>query len=175
MRKSGSRLALSVLLLATSVLADDFVHRRRDSLTVDNETVLSAIDLYDSKVEQVIANLGAPSRVAETAASERSYEWDRKTCRLKILALDNGSITRIDVWGTTPDSGIGTTGRGLKLGATIDDARRLYIRFPADSDPTLKGYSYWDCAPSRPVLGIDFGKGGRIDHMKLTREPSDCF
>lgn len=172
MRKPYSLLALFALLLAAPMLADDFAHLRRSTLTTYNESILSAINLPNDTVESVIANLGAPTHVTKTSSSVRSYEWERKTCRLKILALDSGSIIRVDVWGTAPDSTIGATGRGLRLGATIDDARRLYVRFAADIAPAKEWY--WDCPPSDTKLEIDFNKNGRIDHMKLTMENGDC-
>ena len=168
MRTRVTRLALSVFLLATSsALAGAFVHPRS----------LSGIDLYDGTVEQVIAILGAPSRFTTVPTSKRSYEWDRKTCRLKVIALDDGRIIRIDVWGsTTPGSTLGATRRGLKLSATVGEARRTYARFHLIGfSPEERWKFYLDCAPPRPILVIDFDAAGRIDHMKLTTETVYCY
>jgi len=110
----------------SSVLTQSVLLTHKNRLSTRSEAVLSGADMHHSTIDEVIANLGKPSRVISPS---HSYEWDKKTCWLRIVIGESGSIEMIEVRGTHPDSEIGTTDRGLKLGATIGDARRIYSPF----------------------------------------------
>ena len=87
------------------------------------------------------------------------------------------SIISIDVVGSCPHAGIGLSGRGLKLGDSLIDARRIYLlqsyfgTTPSDTSPGPFRWSDW-----APTLQVDFDKSGKVNHMKLTWQcVQTCF
>jgi hypothetical protein len=184
-RIPGKRLAIKApltvlvvgLFVTLTALGDDFV--RRNSLHIHSETVLAGIDVYNGTIERAIEKLGKPNHVAvspgtDTTFSVGVYEWQTRTSSLRITAYESASthmIMSIDVAGAHPDSGIGTTGRGLKLGDTIGDARRTYGLRPyfATTLPDNNGIPGMFIGNDfEPHLQIDFDKVGKVNHMKLT-------
>ena len=184
-RITGKRLAIKAhltflvvgLFVTLTALGDDFV--RRNSLHVHSETVLAGIDVYKDTIERAIEKLGKPSRVAVTPGTVATftvgvYEWQTRTSSLRIRAYESASknmIVSIDVVGAHPDFGIGTTGRGLKLGDAIGDARRIYGLRPyfGTTLPDNNGIPGMFIENDfEPHLQIDFDKVGKVNHIKLT-------
>jgi hypothetical protein len=127
-----------------------------NGINVHSETILSGIDVRSDTPKQVIKKLGEPARVtvlrrieeAGILVTVRAYEWQTKTCRLRLIASQANEreprSESIDVWGTRPEAEIGITGHGLKLGDVIRDARRIY----------QIAHVLWSRSPRRPyVLG----------------------
>jgi hypothetical protein len=165
------------LFVTLTALGDDFV--RQNSLHVHSETVLAGIDVYKDTIERAIEKLGKPSRVAVTPGPDATfsvgvYEWQTRSSSLRITAYASASknmIVSIDVVDGHPDSGIGTTGRGLKLGDAIGDARRIYGLHPyfGTTLPDSNGIPGMFIGNDfKPHLQIDFDKVGKVNHMKLT-------
>jgi hypothetical protein len=173
------------LFVTLSALGDDFV--RRNSLHVHSETVLAGIDVYKDTIERAIEKIGKPSRVALTPGSLATfsvgvYEWQTRTSLLRITAYESASknmIMSIEVVGVHPDSGIGATGRGLKLGDAIGDARRIYglrsyYGTPLPDNNGIPGMFIGN--DFEPHLQIDFDKVGNVNRMKVTNPcVSFCF
>jgi hypothetical protein len=148
---------------------------------VHNETAIAGIHL-DYIVEQVIVRLGKPDRVmthpsAKPGYESKTYEWERPSARLRIAALGDGRIMRVDVLGRPPDDEIGSTGKGLKLGDTIQEAKRIYL--PISKTNSLPewnwNFSTPDCPIPRSNLELHFDKQGGIDHMNLSNEAVFCW
>jgi hypothetical protein len=174
------RIVFFISMIAASALSQSVPLTHKNGLSVRSETVLSGIDMRHGTIDQAIAKLGKPSRVI---LPKRSYEWDKKTCWMRIIALDDGRIEKIDVRGTSPDSEIGATGRGLKLGASIADARHIYsplhsrgnVPENADRIPVGPVALPPDHCRSAPTLEIDFDQQGDVDHMQLATSDSCAF
>ena len=140
------------------------------------DTVLSGVDVYKSTARQVTAKLGTPTKVADVPSSRdvaggRDYEWQRDDARLQLWTWNDKDDESVpysaEVWGTKPAGGIGITGRGLKLGATLADVRRLYgARFSKTrhDDGTLQVIVQWQ---DETTLYLYFDRRGHIDHMHL--------
>jgi hypothetical protein len=166
------RASLSFLLL---FLAPCFSQDRssfrppQPDYVVRSETVLSGIGLYDTTYERAFEMYGKPTHVKATGGVDR-FEWESGSCRLTLVARGKW-ITSIDVRGTRPDCVFGSTGRGLKLGDRIDDAKRIY---PLRYSPGiwLPGYPR-DCR-MHPTLEIDINSAGTISHMTLS-DNTACY
>lgn len=175
--KTSLRLSVGVILATTLAFGADFLHPPH-TLEIHSETVLSGIDLYNSKIDEIVEKLGKPSQVTVTARTDvsetRRYEWQTKMCSLRLTTVElrDGRkwIESIDVLGTHPDDEVGVTGRGLKLGDVIGDLRRIYslreyfgATLPENDSPLQVSARKLSGA----ILNVDFDKTGRVNHMKL--------
>jgi len=180
------RVALAALIVGTCILAmpsalgDDFLHPGGNILEVHSETVLSGLDISKATIDEAIERLGRPSDVSFTPRSGTTsstwvYEWQTKVSRLKITVVEywiTPKIMKIDVWGTAAESRVDKTGRGLRLGDTVDDARRIYrlrsyfgTTLPEPSGSFLSGLNGSNFGP---ILEVNFNSDGKINHMQLT-------
>lgn len=184
MATKASPIVVVSLLASSGAVSVDSLHTTRRSLYIHSETMLSGIDVYKDKSERAVEKLGPPSHVTVVASTSvspgwRVFEWEFRTCSVRLVAEDGGprnsAIESIDVLGFCPNPSVGMTGRGLKLGATISDARRVYSPFGAtlsENDTRAMPFLY-DFAP---LLQIDFDKAGKVHHMKLTNQcVPNCF
>ncbi len=193
MRTKALRVFLFVSILAANASPDDdFLRPRQNSLSIRSDAVLSGFEFYNSTIEDVITKLGKPSAInmlrtiteGTLTFVERSYEWQRKECLLRIVAAEaygRNTIESIDVWGTGPDGEIGTTGRGLKLGDSVSEARRIYglrlyfgVTLSEKSSSPFLSPNGCPLAPE-PILRVDFDKTGRINHMKGPLSKTVCY
>src|SRR5580698_6962733 len=137
MKRSQNKASLLMLFLsfASAVLADDLPDRLRAKGNAD--TTLAGIDVYKSTIKELIAKLGQPTRVMDVrdrdlVAGGRDYEWEKEGLKLVCGTWnDKGEDSvaySVEVWGTGSGNKIGITGRGLKLGATLEDIHRIYGR-----------------------------------------------
>jgi hypothetical protein len=180
----GRRLAIKApltvlvvgLFVTATALGDDFI--RRNSLHVHSETVLAGIDVHKNTIAQAIEQFGKPSRVAVTPGTDTTfpvgvYEWVTRTSSLRITVDEDAGkkIMSIDVVGEDRTFGMGTTGRGLRLGDTIGNARRIYGLRPyfGATLPDNNGIPGMFIGNDfEPHLQIDFDKVGKVNHIKLT-------
>jgi hypothetical protein len=139
------------------------------------DTVLSAVNVYHSTMQQVIRKLGQPtsSRTipdAKDIAGGKQYEWKTKEVRLVAVTWDeekNSVPYSVEVWGAKPTGKLGITGRGLNLGATLNDVRRVYgIRFNTSrhDDGTIQLIVQWQ---DETTLYLYFDETGHVNHMHL--------
>ena len=158
-----AKIMLLALLLGTSATpasAQDYLQIPANHFSAYSETTLSGVDVHNDSVETIIEKLGLPNEV-KTRLNEWStdhiYEWQTTSYRLRLITRESGwralHIERLDVWGTRPAGVIGTTGRGLKLGDAIGQARLLYRHRAASNNSAS--------------LEIDFDRRGRVNHMQL--------
>ena len=173
---------LAVCLLAMpKALAQDFPQDIGNSLRIYSETKLSGIDVSNGTIDGAIRRFGKPRHTIvshgfgldQAASIDGIYEWESANWRLKVVVrgdFDRRGIEQIDVWGTHADAAVGSTGRGLKLGDTVTQARCIY-RLPmcfASSVPD--SHPFTEANPDayyQPVLEVDFDKGGKVNHMRL--------
>jgi len=165
-----------VLLLSFGVVskADDLPDRLRAKGS--SETTLAGIDVYKSGVKAVIAALGQPTKVIDVPdsgpiAGGRDYEWEKGGLKLVCGTWNNkgqGSVCySVEVWGISSSNKIGSTGRGLKLGATLADIHRIYgqrMLVAKLDDGDLQVTVQW---PDDTTLYLFVNKNGRIDHIHL--------
>lgn len=180
MRTKARCVVLVVGMLVIRAAPDDFLHQQQNTLVL-SDRVLSGVEPHYSTIEDVIAKFGKPSAVTIRLRAEgpltveqRNYEWQRKECQLRVVTAESyggNVIESIDVWGTAPVGDMCTTGRGLKLGDSIRDVRRIYalrlyfgITLPERTPPCL----------GEPILEVDLNKAGKINHMKV-RQTTACY
>jgi hypothetical protein len=141
-----------------------------------SDAILSGVDVNNSTIRQVIAKLGQPTKVTDVpstanVAGGRDYEWQRGNVKLQLGTWNDKGDESIaysaEVWGTKSEGKVGQTGRGLKLGATMADVRRIYgPRFSKSKrdDGTLQVIIQWK---DDTTLYLYFDKTGHVYHMHL--------
>ena len=178
MKTTISRIFLIVcpLLLGSLSLAD---HLPSSKIALGKpEHVLATVNVYADTIGTVIKRLGKSDHFSTTTnadyppgSGERSYEWDRNGVRLRVSTefrtdRDSKRVIEsapmiVDVWGKEP-GGLGTTGRGLPLGADLPMIRKIYgPRFQKDSHAIVLQWK------DETTLVVDLNKDGRIGHMQL--------
>ncbi len=138
------------------------------------DTVLSGVDVYKTPMTKAIAELGKPAKVTDVPSWGRDYDWQREGTRLQLGTWNDKGDESVpysaEVWGAKPAGSIGITGRGLKLGDTLADVRRIYGgRFikAKHNDGTFHLTIQWE---DETTLDLDFDKTGHINHMQLEAE-----
>jgi len=115
------------------------------------ETRLARINLKDVKLADIIRRYGKPNRVKAWESdrpdfsSSYDYRWLRPGLKLHVVVErlprkdpDWEVVTLVEVSSGTSRK-VGRTGRGLKLGDTLSDLKRLYgFRFHERNIPKLK-------------------------------------
>lgn len=147
-------------------------------LRVWSETVLSGIDLYSTEPDRVTEMFGKATRLSKARGAEQ-FEWQSHGCTLTIVTRGKW-ITSINVRGNRRDCEFGSTGRGVRLGDTIDRARKIYSSFkysprlypvPTIFDPRS---AYAPDCPLNPVLDIEANVNGTVTQMTL-RDRTICY
>lgn len=169
-------LVVCVLLCGSVLLAD---HLPPSKIAVGKpEHVLAGVNVYDDTIGAVIKRLGKPDHFSATTnadyppgSGERSYEWDRDGVKLRVgTEFRTDAATKkviesapmlVDVWGERPGN-LGSTGRGLPLGANLASIQEVYgSRFQKDMHGVTLQWK------DETTLVIDLNKDGRIVHMQL--------
>ncbi|HLX86691.1 MAG TPA: hypothetical protein VKR59_22525 [Terriglobales bacterium] len=174
--------AVVLPLIASS--QDNWPLHPRYTAQVYSETSISGIDLNFTTIEQVIQRLGKPDRVERTyghffdesfreSETERlasiKYEWQTTNWRLRIITVPDSQFRQIDVWGTRADGAIGSTGHGLSLGDSLQDAQRIYeLRrsFHASLPGSQIGKFVFHEPEDDLQVGVD--RNGKICHLRLS-------
>jgi hypothetical protein len=137
-------------------------------------------------IEILVKALGQPTRLEVNAQDKRvrHYYWegDGPWLRITEMAVTDKPtdllrpvVTSVEVWGARPSGNIGVTGTGLALGATLNDARRIYLfgfKYAATGlrpSARMSGNYTTGCLTGSgfaPTLEIRFKKGVVV-YMKL--------
>lgn len=174
---SNSRLAAFVVagsLIACPALAD---HLPDDKLAAGKpETTLCGFDPYNTLLKDILAKLGEPEFVRPTPSDKINvtYHWSRGPLQIQVNAYQvDGYLDRppvyIEVAGRDPD-GFCRTGRGLALGSSLGDLRKIYgtrygVRSTGDGRHTVT--LQW---PDLATLFVRFDKAGRVQSVNLPGE-----
>jgi hypothetical protein len=116
------------------------------------ETRLAGVQLGRGRVAGVIRKYGKPTKVIHhppppglKAVDAYEYFWTRPGMKLRLLADDRSGIkggeyiSLVEVEGSRAFGAYGRTGKGLKLGDSLADLRRIYGRKYLESKkPELK-------------------------------------
>lgn len=125
---SGLLLLFSFLAGQVSAYAD---HLPEHLLATGKpETTLAGISLKTAKWSDVIRRYGHPTREerAPNNPTWTGYVWELPHAKLEVGVDRGGSSTRIEdiyVEGTA-NGRVGSTGRGLRLGAGLEALKRIY-------------------------------------------------
>lgn len=128
-QKYSIYITLPLLLLAIGAAQADHLP---DTLLAKGkpEVELARINLETSKLEDVIRRYGLPTQEvgAPNNPNWTGYFWDLPRAKLEVSVDQDQSGTQIDniyIAGTVEGKN-GLTGRGLKLGDTLTDLKRIY-------------------------------------------------
>lgn len=92
------------------------------------DDIVCGIKVTDGNLKTSEAKLGK-GKFAGKDELTKSYRWNKGGLQIEIFySKDDGSIKRVDLKGADT-AGVCKTGRGLQLGQTLDDTRKLYGRF----------------------------------------------
>jgi hypothetical protein len=162
------------------------------------ENTLAGINLERDTPDEVRRKFGPPTKTIKAPNNPgwTGYLWQTADTRLEVEVTKGrtrdylGGITIVrmngesstSVWTTLPPS----TGRGLKLGDTLDTLKKLYgnrlqlskqAPVPADTDPFLSvpgvetAVVQW--SPIEFTLNAGFDNQGRIIALRLN--PPECY
>ena len=124
MQKICLSLILIALLFVSSAPAD---HLPENLLARGKpEKILAGIHLARTKLSDIIKTHGEPSKI-----EDEDYYWEKDGWTLHLNyyrseAMKGGYINLIEIEGANVPRQIAATGRGLRLGDTIPDIRRIY-------------------------------------------------
>ena len=138
------------------------------------DTMLSGIDVCNTPMWKVFEKLGHPDRT-DHPRNQPAFTWERPGVKLVVSEytfLDGLVPNFVQVSGRVPVGEIGRTGRGLALGATLNDIRRIYGgQFPVDVYRGVRRVSVlWE--NSSDALYITLDKNDRVVGMEL--HAGDC-
>jgi len=152
------------------------------------EQTLSAIRVgihaTGMSIEEVIKLYGPPTSkedavVPDGAGGTRFYVWQWPGVRMSVAtqffyrddvqrSIAESEVDYIDVWGDAPRGAIGTTGRGLELGSTLERQKTLYgdrYSIPyTEKDGTKHVSVKWEDGTE---LTIDYGPNRHNNHIRL--------
>lgn len=169
-----SGLLSAVALFSTVVRADHLPanlialgrsERVLAGITIDRTTLAEAEKLYGKPGREDHPDDGDPSR------GQRRYFWDRSGVRISAWTWfqpgRESAITAVEIFGSRR-ADQWKTGRGLYLGATIADVRRVYGQRFLSGRNAKTGNRYlliqWR---DETEMDIDFGAQGRIVKIQL--------
>jgi hypothetical protein len=159
------------------------------------ETTLAKVNLETGSVDEVLKRLGPPTRkiTAPNNPYWAGYVWDSPTTRLEVEVTHSktrqflGGVTVVRMKPADASSDASeSTGRGLKLGDTLDDLKRIYgpklqlvkqENIPADTAPFLYtpgselAIVQWKSLDFTLTAGLD--DQGRI--LALSLRPPSCY
>ena len=141
------------------------------------DTVLSGINVCSTPMWKVFRMLGNPART-ERITNQPVFVWERGEVKLKVSEYTflRGLVPNfVEVSGKAPVGDIGKTGRGLALGATLNDIRRVYgRRFPVDVDESHRVSWVSVLWKGQGTAGLDFrlNSKGQVDYIQLLA--GDC-
>ena len=90
------------------------------------EHVLAGIDVYKTSVDSLMTRFGKPVSFKKYPQTEESGEvvWQLKGSTVHASMNADGTAYAVEVSGAPSE--VADTGRGLKLGASLADAERMY-------------------------------------------------
>ena len=123
--------------------------------------------------------------VPDGAGGTRIYKWQWPGLKMSVATyftyrklidphslrggLTESGVAYIDMWGDAPKGLLGTTGRGLALGCTLEQQKAIYgnhYQVPyVEKDGTTHIEMEWD---DGTFLMIDYAPIGRSNHIRLT-------
>jgi hypothetical protein len=106
------------------------------------------------------------------APLELEYRWKFKDGELRVFAFERSgresTIYSVEAFGTVP-SDWSKTGKGLNLGGSLDDLRRIYgNRYQSGTLATNSLRWVFVQWKTENELRVDFDNQGAICHMQLT-------
>ncbi len=138
-----------------------------------------------TSISKIIKLYGPPTSredavVPDGAGGTRFYKWEWPGLRMSVATyfyyvgdaqrtMVESHPAYIDVWGDAPRGALGVTGRGLQLGATLEQQKAIYgdrysIPFTEKDGTTHVSVNWEDGAE----LTIDYGPDGHSNHIRLT-------
>jgi hypothetical protein len=135
-------------------------------------------------ISEIIRLYGPPTSkedavVPDGAGGTRFYKWEWPGLRMSVATyfyysggeqqtMIESHPAYIDVWGDAPRGELGVTGRGLELGATLEQQKALYgdrYSIPyTEKDGTKHVSVEWE---DGTFLTIDYGPNGHSNHIRL--------
>ncbi len=143
-----------------------------------------------TKLSKIIKLYGPPTSkedavVPDGAGGTRFYIWQWPGLKMSVATyftyrklvhprswrggMIESRVAYIDVWGDAPRGLLGTTGRGLALGCTLEQQKAIYgesYSIPyTDKNGTTYVEMQWE---DGTFLTVDYGPSGRSNHIRLT-------
>ncbi len=134
-------------------------------------------------IDEVIKLYGPPTSredavVPDGAGGTRFYKWEWPGLRMSVATffyyldaqhtISESKVDYVDVWGDASSGAIGTTGRGLQLGSTLEQQKALYGDHYSTPYTAKDGTKYvlveWEDGTE---LTIDYGPIGHCNHIRL--------
>ena len=135
-------------------------------------------------ISEIIQLYGPPTSkedavVPDGAGGTRFYKWEWPGLRMSVATyfyyiggeqrtMVESHPAYIDVWGDAPRGVLGVTGRGLQLGATLEQQKALYggryTLLYAEKGTTSVQMDWEDGTE----LTIDYGSNGHSNHIRLS-------
>ena len=136
-------------------------------------------------ISEIIKLYGPPTSqedavVPDGAGGTRFYKWAWPGLRMSVATyfyyvgaaqktMVESHPAYIDVWGNAPRGALGVTGRGLQLGATMEQQKTIYgdrYSIPyTEKDGTKYVQMEWEDGTE---LMIDYGPNGHSNHIRLS-------
>jgi hypothetical protein len=133
------------------------------------ETILAGIDIFHTKISEIVVLYGQPDGVygapAPYLSGTKQYKWGRLTLVLKVLTEPTASgdaITAIQIEGEGDDKPMSRTGRGLKLNDKAQRIQKVYGVEAVNSSARLA----WS---NGVVLLVHVNQKSRVDRIELSR------
>ena len=126
--------AIIAALYVSGVHADPISKDKVASGKIDD--TICGIKVIGGNLKSSEAILGK-GKFTGKADLTKKYVWNKESMQIEIsFSKDDGAIKLVGVKGSDP-AGICKTGRGLQLGQTLEEVRKLYGQF--DSEEASKG------------------------------------
>jgi hypothetical protein len=148
-----------------------------------------------ARISSVIRRYGQPASkedavVPDGAGGTRFYTWQFPGLKMSVATYfaykskrilwwrrrvtAESRVAYIDVWGDAPRGVLGTTGRGLALGTTLEQQKAVYGPHYAvpyvDKSAGITHVEVW--WKDETCLMIDYGANGHSNHIRLTSKES---
>lgn len=143
-----------------------------------------------TSLSKIIKLYGPPTSkedavVPDGAGGTRFYKWQWSGLKMSVATyftyrklitphslrggMTESGVAYIDIWGDAPKGSLGTTGRGLALGCTMEQQKAIYgdhyqVLY-VERDGTTHVQMEWD---DGTFLMIDYGPNGRSNHIRLS-------
>jgi len=159
-------LRVCLVVACLFVIAIQAQHVPEDQLTLGPpELELSGINVYGTKLKQVIALYGKPTSQDKDKQGLPLYIWQKSGIKLQVgTAYDNPeNVYAVEVWGTKPAGKLGKTGKGLALGCDLDCVRKIYGAKLIQPSPTEALVAFRE--DTRLRVGLD--AAGHVNHIAL--------